>query len=88
MKGCSVGECSVLCKMGSGGFSHPHAWIPVPAHSVPRASRGVGGGNPLSLKSDYQTQLSASGLLSLEALHLPQPRGGVRMGLDGRETGF
>lgn len=59
-----------------------------PRTLCPQGQPGGVGGDPLSLKSHYQTQLSASGLLSLEALHLPQPRGGVRMGLDGRETGF
>lgn len=72
-----------LCKKDS-SFPPPHAWAPVPAHSVPRAIRR----KLLSLKTYYQTQLSTLGLLSLEALHLPQTWVVLGWGWVGGRLGF
>lgn len=72
-----------LCKKDN-TFPHPHAWAPVPAHSVPRAIQG----KLLSLKTYYQTQLSTLGLLSLEALHLPPPWVVLGWGWVGGKLGF
>lgn len=69
------------------GASPNHMPGSQPLHTLPRAGGWGGrGGNPLSLKSCSQTQLSALGLLSLENLHLPQPW--VVLGWVGWEGGW